>query len=149
MVWNTEGEWFFNVHIVPQVMALTHLHTCLPLQLYRVCSWKSWKSMVRSGNTDSLSKVPDSVLHENNNNEHGLSDWSWELPKLLCWNLPKPLLTCCACVKDRNMQIWSWKCSTCVLKTWSKKQFFWSFRKRTLHLQSGKLNTSLESGHHL
>ena len=40
-------------------------HTCLPLRLYRICSGKkSSKSIGRSGNADSLSKVPDSVIHE-------------------------------------------------------------------------------------
>ena len=38
--------------------------TCLPLRLYRICSRKSSKSIGRSGNMDSLSKVPDSLIHE-------------------------------------------------------------------------------------
>ena len=38
--------------------------TCLPLWLYHICSWKSWKSIGCSGNSDSLSKVPDSDIHE-------------------------------------------------------------------------------------
>ena len=48
-------------------------HTCLPLWLYRICSGKSSKSIGRSRNTDSLSKVPDSVIHETTTtNKHAL-----------------------------------------------------------------------------
>ena len=51
-------------------------HKCLPLQLYHICSGKSAKSIGRSGNTDSLSEVPDSVIHETTTtNKHGLSNF--------------------------------------------------------------------------
>ena len=39
-------------------------HTYLPLQLYHICFGKSSKSVERSGNTDGLSKVPDSVIYD-------------------------------------------------------------------------------------
>ena len=54
-------------------------HTCLLLRLYHICSGKSPKSIERSGNMDSLSKVPDSVIHETvTTNKHGLSSVSRE-----------------------------------------------------------------------
>ena len=68
------------------------LHACIPLQLYRICFWKSWKSIARSGNTDSLSKVPDSVIHEKQQQQ---TLRFWFLPRVtnaFYWNLPKSLL---------------------------------------------------------
>ena len=67
--------------------------TCLPLQLYHICSGKSSKSIGRSGNTVSLSKVLGSLIHETTiTNKHSLSDFSQEQLRLLCRNIPKPLL---------------------------------------------------------
>ena len=51
------------------------VHTYLLLRLYCTCSWKS---VARSRNTDSLLKVLDSVIHEENNNKHCLFDFSRE-----------------------------------------------------------------------
>ena len=46
------------------------------LRLYRICSRKSAKSTGCCGNTDSLSKVPDSLIYEKTTtNKHGLSDF--------------------------------------------------------------------------
>ena len=42
----------------------SQLHVCLPLQLYHICSGKSSESIGHSRNTDSLSKVPDSLIHK-------------------------------------------------------------------------------------
>ena len=47
-----------------QLVIQMDLHTCLSLRLNRICSGKSWNSTARSGNTDSLSKVLDSVILE-------------------------------------------------------------------------------------
>ena len=65
--------------------------TCLPLRLYHTCSGKSSKSIGHSGNTDIISKVPDSVINEMTTNKHSLSSFPQEKLKLLCRNLPKQL----------------------------------------------------------
>ena len=53
----------FMVAVDNTVSFISIVQTCLPLRLYRTCSGKSSKSLGCSRNTDSLSKVPDSVIH--------------------------------------------------------------------------------------
>ena len=65
-------------HFIFQVSDGVWGHTCLLLRLYRICSRKSSKSIARSGNRDSLTKVPDSLIHEKTTNKHSLSDFSRE-----------------------------------------------------------------------
>ena len=78
-------------------------HTCLPLWIYRICSWKSWKSIMRSRNMDSLSKVLDSVIHEKQQQQTQPFWFSPESSRSVCartyWS---HFWTCFACAKDRN-----------------------------------------------
>ena len=64
------------------------MHTCLLLWLYHICFWKSVEC---PRNTDSLSKVPDSVVHEKKKKAFLIIPESSQ-------NLMEPLLD--ACVKD-------------------------------------------------
>ena len=111
-----------------------YLHTCLLLQLYCFCSSESSKSIGRSGTTDSLSKVPDSHIYEKNNKQTG-SFWFFQrvakafVPELTEATFVLKVMR----MHERNMQNCSWKYSACMRKTWSKKEFLWSFPKRTLH----------------
>ena len=122
------------------------VHTCLLLQLYGICSGKSSKSIRHSGNTDSLSKVLDPVIHETITTNIAfpiLPESSWSF---CAGTYRSHFWTRCACAKDRNMQICSWKCSARARKTWSKKMFLQSFPKSTLHPWSCKPNRAWNQG---
>ena len=77
------------------------LHICLPLPFYRTYSLLKVNSAFRKYG-HSL-KVPDFVIHENN--KLSFCDFSRESPKLLCRNLPKPLLDALRMRESRTMQI--------------------------------------------
>ena len=115
--WLSIASLFFKVRIGYQ-------HTCLPLLFYCICAWKSWKSIGRSGNTNSLSKFWIlSCMKTKEKNKQGLSVSSESSQSVCTRTFRNRLLRRWACAKDRNMQVCSWKSSACARKTRSRRGF--------------------------
>ena len=71
---------FSDIHICTYLYALRKIHTYMPTIMAVLYSfWKSSKLIGHSGNTDGLSKVLVSLIHEKTTtNKHSLSDFSRE-----------------------------------------------------------------------
>ena len=81
------------------------------------------KIIRRSRNTDSLSKVQDLVICEKQETNTPFLIFPESSQSFSARTYWSHFWTCSACVKDRNMQICSWKCSVRARKMWRKKSF--------------------------
>ena len=107
----------------------TQDHTCLPLRLYCIYSRKSWKSLARSGNTDSLSKVLKSVVHEKQQQQTLRFRFFPRVAEAFVPELAKVTFGHVKHVrKTSNADLLSEVLCACAKDT-KQKKFLWSFRK--------------------